>query len=186
MTPLPSPTLTPLPTPTPTPTPTPGPPARIEIKKLRISRAIIPVGLISRGEYQEWDAERLFATTNRKDLVGHLEGSGNPGQPGNVVLIGHNYNRGVYNWLGVFYSIHRLKEGDLIQVINQDDDLFTYRVVDVDKVPWRSNSNAGVLEHIAHVSQTRDETLTLITCGGANFAPFPSRIYVTAKRVLNE
>jgi hypothetical protein len=25
--------------------------------------------------------------------------------------------------------------------------------------------------------------LTLVTCGGANFAPFPSRLYVTAKRV---
>jgi LPXTG-site transpeptidase (sortase) family protein len=86
----------------------------------------------------------------------------------------------------VFYQIHRLKKGDLIQLVSQDDALFTYRVVEVDKVSLQSDPSATVLEHIAHVAQTRDETLTLITCGGANLAPFPSRIYVTAKRVPDE
>jgi hypothetical protein len=44
-------------------------------------------------------------------------------------------------------------------------------------------ATANTLAHINHLAPTQDETLTLITCGGANFAPFPNRLYVTAKRV---
>lgn len=184
VTPLPSPTPTLLPTPT--PTLTPGPPVWIEIPKLSVKRAIVPVGTIVRGEQVEWDAESLFATQNRSDLVGHLEGTTNPGQPGNVILIGHNYNRGIYNWKGVFYSLHLLGKGDKISLANQDNTIFTYEVDQVNKVPWPPSSTADIFSHIVYLSPTYDETLTLVTCGGANFAPFPSRLYVTAKRTLAE
>jgi hypothetical protein len=134
-------------TPLPTPTPVPQPPVCIE-------RTIVPVGTVLRGGTLEWDADNLFATSNRRDLVGHLEGTANPDQRGNIVLIGHNYNRG-YSWRGVFYALNRLQAG----------------------------STANTLAHIAHLAPTQDETMTLITCGGANLAPFPSRLYATAKRV---
>jgi LPXTG-site transpeptidase (sortase) family protein len=183
MTPLPSPTITPLPTPTPTPTPTPGPPVHIEIPRIGVTRAVVPVGLTVRNGQLEWDAASLFATSGRRDLVGHLDGTTNPGQVGNIVLIGHNYNRGAYNWLGAFYSIHRLKEGDVIHLLNEENEIFSYRVEQVEKVPWQSRASSSTLKHIAYLSPTQDETLTLVTCGGANFAPFPSRIYVTAKRL---
>jgi LPXTG-site transpeptidase (sortase) family protein len=183
LTPLPSPT--PIPSPTPTPIPTPGPPVHIEIPTLRVDRAIVPVDTVMRGERLEWNADQLFATASRRDLVGHLEGSTNPGQYGNIVLIGHNYNRG-YNWAGVFYSLHVLKEGDDIHLLNEDNVRFVYRVREVNKVTWRAYSNADVMTHITYLSPTQDETLTLVTCGGANIAPFPSRIYVIAKRVSEE
>ena len=182
-TPIPSPTLSP--TPTPTPTPTPGPPVHIEIPSLRVERAIVPVGTVTGRQGVEWDAEQLFATSNRRDLVGHLEDSANPGQAGNVVLIGHNYNRGLYNWRGVFYSLHTLKPQDVVNVVNENDEVFAYQVERVEKVPWRSSST-DTLTHIVYLSPTRDETLTLVTCGGANFAPFPSRIYVVAKRHIEQ
>lgn len=175
--------MAPLPTPTPTPTPTPGPPVHIEIPRIGVKRAVVPVGLVTKGSRQEWDTDILFATSSRRDLVGHLEGTSNPGQPGNVVLIGHNYNRGAYNWLGVFYAIHKLKPADVIQLFNADNEVLSYQVERVEKVPWRWRSSADMFKHMLYLSPTQDETVTLVTCGGANFAPFPSRIYVTAKRV---
>jgi LPXTG-site transpeptidase (sortase) family protein len=189
MTPLPSPTSTPLPTPTPTPiptptpTPTPGPPVQVTIERLGIKRAIVPVGLVTWGGRLQWNDQKLFATSGRRDLVGHLEGTGNPGQPGNVVLIGHNYNRGAWYWYGVFYSLQRLKKGDVIQLLNADNELFSYQVEQVQKVRLRSRLDANTPIHAAYLAPTPDETLTLVTCGGANIAPFPSRVYVTAKRV---
>jgi LPXTG-site transpeptidase (sortase) family protein len=185
MTAMPSPTPVPSPTctSTPTPTPTPGLPVHIEIPSLGIERAIVPVGTVAGEQGAEWDAEKLFATSSRRDLVGHLEGTARPGQPGNVVLIGHNYNRGHYNWLGVFYALQTIEQDAVVRVVNENDEVLTYRVDGVDKVPWRSAA-ADALAHVLYLSPTRDETLTLVTCGGANFAPFPSRIYVTAKREL--
>lgn len=180
------PPLTPLPSPTPAPTPTPGPPVRVEIPKLRIDRAIVPVGTVTRGGRTEWDAEILFAASSRRDLVGHLDGTANPGQAGNIVLIGHNYNRGFFNWMGVFHSLRRLRKGDDIKLLNEDDELFIFRVTEVEEVSFRPYSSADVVPHIIYLSPTRDETLTLVTCGGANFAPFPSRIYVVAKRTLEK
>lgn len=184
LTPLPSPT--PLPTPVPTPTPIPKPPVWIKIPKLNVERTIVPVGTVRRGGQLEWDADSLFATANRRDLVGHLEGSSSPGQPGNIILAGHNYNRGFYNWTGVFCSLKRLGQGDVIYLLNEDDERFTYQVKQVDQVPWQAGSIDSRLTHIAYLSSTQDETLTLVTCVGANFAPFPSRLYVIAKRVEGE
>ena len=90
------------------------------------------------------------------------------------------------------FVIKRYKELDLFTqgtkeyVKFQNYDIFTYRVRKVEKVPWKSRANSSTLKHIARLSPTQDETLTLVTCGGANFAPFPSRIYVTAKRLSGE
>jgi LPXTG-site transpeptidase (sortase) family protein len=168
-------------TPTPTPTPTPGPPVHIEIPALAVDRAVVPVGTVMRGNRLEWDAELLFATVSRRDLVGHLEGSTNPGQSGNIVLIGHNYNRG-FNWAGAFYALHLLREGDVVHLLNEENSRFTYQVHKVSRVPWRAYSDVDMMAHIVYLSPTKDETLTLVTCGGANFAPFPNRIYVVAKR----
>jgi LPXTG-site transpeptidase (sortase) family protein len=185
MTALPSPTPVPSPTctSTPTPTPTPGLPVLLEIPSLGIERAIVPVGTVAGQQGPEWDADKLFATSSRRDLVGHLEGSARPGQAGNVVLIGHNYNRGLYNWLGVFYALQTIEQDAVVRIVNENDEVLTYQVDSVDKVPWRSAS-PDALPHIIYLSPTQDETLTMVTCGGANFAPFPSRIYVIAKRKL--
>ena len=99
------------------------------------------------------------------------------------MLIGHNFNRGIYHWLGVFHSLHTMKPQDIVYLASESDEVFTYQVERVEKVPWRSY-NSDALAHIVRLSPTRDETLTLVTCGGANFAPFPSRIYVIARRKL--
>ena len=53
----------------------------------------------------------------------------------------------------------------------------------METVTGQAGSTANTLAHITYLAPTQDETLTLITCGGANFALFPNRLYVTAKRV---
>ncbi len=184
LTPLPSPT--PLPTPVPTPTPTPVPPAHIEIPALGVERSIIPVGTVTHGDEVVWDAEKLFARAGQRDLVGHLDGSVNPDQVGNTILIGHNYNQGIYDWRGVFYDLHLLQGGDIIKLTNENDESYLYEVEQVEKVDWSEWSSANLLTHVAYLSPSQDERLTLVTCGGANFAPFPSRLYVVARRISFE
>lgn len=190
ITPLPSPSPTSLPSPTPTiiptPTPTPGPPIQVEIPKINVKRAVIPIDTITRNGQLEWDIEKLFATQNRHDLVGHLQGSTNPGQLGNIVLTGHNYNWGYYNWTGVFYSLNQLQKGDIVHLYSEEDRHYLYQVEQIEELIWQEGVVADIFSHIAFLSPTQNETLTLITCGGANLAPFPSRIYVRAKRIPTE
>jgi sortase A len=181
------PSATPVPTPVGAPAPTravgiTSPPVRIEIPTLGVERAIVPLRTVTRGTALEWDIESLFATATRRDLVGHLEGTANPGQPGNVVLAGHNYNRGAYNWTAVFYAISRLKAGDVIWLMNAQNARFRYEVVRVEQVPFQGRPDANTLQHVELFSPTADETLTLTTCGGPNVAPFSKRVYVVAKR----
>ena len=162
----------------------PASPARIEIPRIGVDRAVVTMGLVDRDGQIEWDADNLFATSSRPDLVGQLEGTANPGQPGNIVLAGHNYNRGVFNWIGVFYSLGALQPGDLVYLVDENDVRFTYQVEQVDQLPWPAPSADVALAHIKRLGPSPDETLTLVTCSGGTIAPFPARVYVTARRVL--
>jgi LPXTG-site transpeptidase (sortase) family protein len=142
------------------------------------------MGSANRDGQLEWDTDSLFATSSRPDLVGHLEGTANPGQPGNIVLAGHNYNRGAFNWIGVFYSLGTLQPGDLIYLVDENAVRFTYQVEQVDQLPWPAPSADVALAHIKRLGPSPDEILTLVTCSGGTIAPFPARVYVTARRVL--
>ncbi len=169
----------------PQPIPSPAAPVWIEIPRIGVDRAVVTMGLVNWGEQLEWDTDSLFATSSRPDLVGQLEGSANPGQPGNIVLAGHNYNRGVFNWNGVFYSLGALQPGDLVYLVDENDVRFTYRVDRVDQLPWPAPSADVALAHIKRLAPSPDEILTLVTCSGGTIAPFPARVYVTARRVLD-
>lgn len=181
------PQLTPTVTPPPivTPTPTPMPPAepvvRLQIPRLNIDRAVIPIGLRpDKNGSLAWDTDALFANRSRPDLIGQLVGSANPGQDGNVILTGHNYNQGRYNWKGVFVSLQSLQAGDEIYVDVEGGDRFTYQVESVNQVPWRDKSDAEWARHVQYLGASAREQLTLVTCGGAAFYPFPNRVYVVA------
>lgn len=157
----------------------PARPARIEIPRIAVNRAVVTMGLVNRGEEPEWDTDNLFATSSQPGLFGHLEGTAHPGQPGNIVLAGHNYNRGVFNWSGVFYSLGTLQPEDLVYLVDENDVRFTYRFDQVDQLPWPAPSAEVTL------APSPDEILTLVTCGGGMIAPFPARVYVKARRVLD-
>ena len=180
-TPLPTFTSTPTPIPTPTPTPTPVPPPRpvqIRIPYLGVTRSIIslPRTRDRRTGAWTWDTNRLFRA-GRTDLVGYWEGTSRPGEDGNMVLVGHNYG---YGFNGVFVRLGQLRPGQLIYVVNQMGQTFTYRVRTVNRVKWRTQSFQELTQHLNFLSPGGAERVTLVSCAGANVEPFPERIYVVA------
>ncbi len=165
----------------PTPDPEVQPVVRLQIPRLHIDRAVIPLDLRSNAQgIIEWDAEALFATRNRPDLVGHVPGSALPGTGGNVVLTGHNYNRGRYNWRGVFVDLKKLRADDEVIVTTADGRQSSYRVQSVNEVTLRGRNPTEQERHAALLGPYDHERLTLVTCGGANIWPFPTRVYVVA------
>lgn len=179
----PAPQATPKPKPTKKPTLPPySAVVRLVIPKLEIDRAVVPVGLRPGSDgSMEWDTDALFATRNRPDLVGQLVGSYSPGQGGNIILIGHNYNQVDYGWTGVFVNIKSLSAGDVIGVFTEDGRQTNYKVIQVKQVPWRSKNESELEKHMKYMGASPRERLTLVTCGGANIWPFPARVYVVAE-----
>ncbi len=163
------------------PGPSAGPVVRIVIPGLRVDRAVVPIGLKrGSGKQLEWNTDSLFSTANRPDLVGQIEASVNPGDGGNIVLMGHNYNNGWYANEGVFVSLQNLKPGSQIILYTQDGSEFHYSVDVVKKIPWQKQDASELEKHQKYLWPTGHEQLTLITCGGANILTWSARIYVVA------
>ena len=172
----------------PTPQPSPSPtakaypaPVRIRIPAIGVDRSIVEVPLTYDSHTGTWkrDYEQLFRQ-GKRDLVGHQSGSAAPGQPGNTILVGHNYGYGVN---GVFLRLGRLKPGQAVEVVNASGETFTYRVTEVKSVSWTTKDQRQLLEHQQYLSVQGAERLTLVTCGGSHWAPFPKRVYVVASPV---
>ena len=180
--------LGPAPTPSPSPQPSPSPTARtypaavrVRIPAIGVNRSIVEVPLTYKAHSGTWerDYKQLFRQ-GKKDLVGHQSGSAAPGQPGNMILVGHNYGYGVN---GVFLRLGRLRTGNTVEVINATGQTFTYRVTEVKSVSWTTKDQQQLLKHQPYLSVGGDERLTLVTCGGSHWAPFPNRVYVVASPV---
>ena len=78
---------------------------------------------------------------------GHLFGTSLPGQQGNSVIVGHRDTH--------FKFLRLLRTGDLITVQNGNKRLPNYLVTETQIV---------TKYELQHLAQTRDATLTLITC----------------------
>lgn len=133
---------------------------RISAPSIKLDSPIVPSLIVN----NEWQVPCFVA--------GHLEGTANPGEIGNIAVIGHNNSLACGD---VFGRIDRLKPGDMV---NLDTDRFylRYRVSGIQVVPK---------ERLDVISPTVVQTLTLITCTGT-FLPlerdFDRRIIVTAQR----
>jgi len=170
--------------PTPTPRPDTGRIVRLVIPSLRIDRAVVMVGLTHDSEGRlQWDTDRLFAIQNRLDLVGQLNNSMNPGQGGNVVLVGHNYDNGVYVWEGVFVNLKNIQPGNQVTVYTEGGGEYNYIVQQIKKVPWKMENDSEMQKHMKYIGPSETERLTLMTCSGANIWPWPARLYVIAEPV---
>jgi LPXTG-site transpeptidase (sortase) family protein len=161
--------------------PSAGPIVRLIVPRINIDRAVVPVKLRKgSGGQMEWNTDALFATSNRLDLVGQLASSLNPGDGGNIILVGHNYNEGWNAWAGVFVSIDKLRPGDKLIVQTKSGDKFEYIVQVVKKVPWRQKNANELQKHQKYLLPTASEQLTLVTCGGTVNLTWSARIYVVA------
>jgi hypothetical protein len=79
-------------------------------------------------------------------------------------------------------GLPRLRIGSKIYVVNKAGQTFTYRVTTVKKLRWREGF-AELTQHLTYLSPGGAERLTLVSCAGANFEPFPERVYVVAEPV---
>ena len=177
-----APTITAALTPTHAPVSPSQPVVRLNIPNISVDRAVVDIGLVpGKNGGMQWDSDSLFATSSRQDLVGHLDGSALPGESSNIVLIGHNYDWGIFQWNGVFYNLKRLKPGDKIILFSQGGQRRVYRIEKVKEIPFNNNGNEEELfKHFKHMGPTESERLTLVTCGGANLWKWNKRVYVIA------
>lgn len=132
-------------TPAASPTPTVAPvyPAlRIVAPSIRLDAKVVESRIVD----GQWEVPKFAA--------GHLEGTAQPFQAGNVVLAGHVESISSGN---VFANLWRLRPGDEIRLYTQVA-VVRYRV---EKVETVSNDDVQV------VAPTPREQLTLITCTGA-------------------
>jgi LPXTG-site transpeptidase (sortase) family protein len=177
--PLPQPAMTTTSQPSAQPTPDPTAAVRIRIPAIGVDRAIIEVPLTHDTRTGTWERDySLLFRRPGKDLVGHWVGSALPGQPGNTILVGHNYG---YGYNGVFLRLGRLKRGQRIEVVNASGQVYTYRVTEVKSIRWKAKNQEELLQHLPYLSVDGPERLTLVTCGGSEWAPFPKRVYVVAE-----
>lgn len=161
--------------------PSAGPVVRLVIPALKVDRPVVMVGLKRGSNRQlEWNTDSLFSTSNRPDLVGQIEVSANPGDGGNIILMGHNYNNGWYANAGVFVNLQNLKQGSQVILYTEDGSQFTYIVQQVKKVPWQKQNAAELEKHQKFLWPTAKEQVTLVTCGGTNLLSWSARIYVVA------
>lgn len=141
--------------PLPTAAPDVEPPLRVLIPAIRLDAPVVPVGLtmVREGEQEwiTWEPPHDFA-------AGWLVTSAYPGQPGNVVLIGHHniYGR-------VFANLYRLHPGDLIRLETRLR-IHVYRVEEVHILPEKGQPMEVRQRNLEWVLPTRDERLTLVTC----------------------
>lgn len=116
--------------------------------------------------YPSWDLTRLGAN------VGYLEGTGQMGQAGNLVLAGHSTTTRLAP--SVFYDLHTLQAGDEI-FVNLHGTEKRYVVTAVTRV---EESDISVVMPTAH------EQLTLLTCATESYrassASYTQRYIVTA------
>lgn len=145
-------------TPQPEPTPTP----QVALEALLPSRLRIPAMFLDSPVHQvtvnmgEWEVSPMD--------VGHHEGTGNPGEVGNVVLAGH---RDINSAL--FRDLDRLQPGDEIFVGNR---LGEYRYV-------VEESLVVSPDYVQVMDPTEDKRVTLITCTPIGLAT--QRLVVIAK-----
>ncbi len=176
-----APTITAALTPTHAPVSPSQPVVRLKIPNISVDRAVVEIGLVpGKNGGMQWDSDSLFATSSRQDLVGHLDGSALPGESSNIVMVGHNYDWGIFQWNGVFYNLKRLKPGDKIILFSQGGQRLVYRVERVKEIPFTNQNEEELFKHFKHMGPTESERLTLVTCGGANLWKWNKRVYVIA------
>jgi len=138
------------------------PPLRVIIPSINVDSKIIETGIVF--EDGEWQWERP------KNAVGHLKGTGEPGQSTNMVLSGHisSPQRGEGD---VFRRLPDVKIGDIV-VVYTEVRAFTYQII---------SKKVVLPTEIDVLKPTTDETVTLITC--VPDLIYSHRLIVTAKRV---
>ncbi len=158
------------PTPYVRPKPAHSAPTRIVAPAIELDAPVVPVG---------WEVDQQ--SVSRWQTVGHAAGwhinSAYPGQPGNVVISGHNNTQGE-----VFRDLTRFKPGDEI-ILYAESQAYLYRVQEWFILPEREATPEQQQQNARWAAPTRDERLTLVSCWP--FRTNTHRIIVIARPVLS-
>ena len=117
--------------------PPPKPAKRLIIPRLGLNEPVVEV-TVNLGAWQVAD-----------NAVGHNVGTAMPGQPGNMVLVGHRDIRG-----SIFLRLNEMQQGDEFSVVS-DNGVFRYQVTSISEVDPTE---------VSVMNPTVDPTATLITC----------------------
>jgi sortase (surface protein transpeptidase) len=144
---------------------------------LDINRSIVPLAQksVQIAGVPTWNTKKLFRS-GRKDRIGHSAGSANPGEEGNMILVGNDYR-------GVFVRLKRLKPGREVHIINDTGETFSYEVKTIKKVKLRRKNSGGLTQHLDFLAAGDSERLTLVGCTSAGAEPCSERLYVVAQPV---
>ena len=145
-------------------------PRTITIKKVNVNARILSLGVLDSG---------AMATPKNTNDSGWYNGSSKPGENGAMVILGHVSGA---TTAGVFGSLKRLVNGDVITVERGDGKVFTYKVVKNEQVPADKVDMAALLVPVT----VGKPGLNLITCGGT-YDPknetFDQRVVVYTEQV---
>jgi sortase A len=131
------------------PTPTPGVPKSFSIPNIGVTAHIESVGLDSE--------KRMDVPENVQDVAWYDLGA-RPGAIGSAVIDGHlDTQTGAP---AVFYYLKNLKDGDTIQITDQNGKTYTFRVTNVTTYPY---DQLPLKDIFASADKPH---LNLITCGG--------------------
>lgn len=154
-------TPTSIPTFTPVPTPTPGdvipataPPNRIVIPSIKLDAPVVPIG----WQVEEQGGQKVSVWDSPDYAAGWHETSAYPGNPGNVVLNGHNNIRGE-----VFRYLIDL-EPEALVLLYVGDTVYHYFVSEKHLLKERGESPEVRYQNALWIAPTKDERLTLVTC----------------------
>ncbi len=128
-------------------------PKYLTIPKLGVSRArVIAVGINQKGQ---------LGTPNNIFDVGWYDSSAKPGQPGTILIDGHN---GGPTKHGVFKNLPSLAVGDVIEITRGDDVVFKYAVKE-NKTVALSESDS-YMKTALKSPEAGKQSVTLISCTG--------------------
>ena len=130
-------------------------PSRLVIPSLKVDISVVELGWRTKATssgsiMSEWDVAEYAAGWHKNSVV--------PGEPGNVVMSGHN------NILGsVFRELDRLKRGAPI-TIYAGGKAYEYAVEEVLVLPEKYASAKQRQANVRYIEPTPDDRLTLVSC----------------------
>lgn len=118
-------------------------------------------------------------------VVSWYKETGRLGEINNLVLAGHLDYWDVGE--AVFYNVWQLEEGDIVEVLGQNDEVFQFEVNWVRNFQVDELTPETIQDEI--VGPTTLESITLITCGGPfdyEAGEYLERIVIRGTRVIDE
>lgn len=134
-------------------------PSRLLIPSIKADVPVVELGWSTKKDasgaiFSEWDVADYAAGWHKNSSL--------PGEPGNIVLSGHNNIKGA-----VFRELDQLKRGDEVQLLAGGVE-YDYTVDEVLIVPEKYASAEQRAANVRYIQETADDRLTLVSCWPRN------------------